>query len=359
MPTVRLTGASDPWVVPANVSSIDLSWSCALWQIWTTSEVSDGVIRTGGSTTESGSRSNQAVSEGNAVAILHAGDGCYLDITYAFDFRTGSATFEAGSPALSATATKVKTARAELAAGSPSIAAAGTARSGHRATFEAGSPSFSVTVTRRGAIEFEAGPPALRFTFTRRASATFEAGAPQLSAIGSKIRRASATFEAGSPTIEVTGDARTISFARAIRATSPEHVLLTAIELRHPDVAAPLRLVAATEDKTIEGNVYTATAFQPRLASDKENQAPRAEIAIGNIGREATRWIERANGGTGATARVMQLLDGGSIEWETTLDVERIADDSDRLVARLGFNPGRGRPAVAKRHDPRTTPGIF
>ena len=57
--------------------------------------------------------------------------------------------------------------------------------------------------------------------------------------------------------------------------------------------------------------------------------------------------------------RIMQLLDGGSIEWETTLDVERIADDSERLVARLGFNPGLGRPAVAKRHDPRTTPGIF
>lgn len=145
----------------------------------------------------------------------------------------------------------------------------------------------------------------------------------------------------------------------AIRASSPERAILTALEITHPEVAQPLRVVDATEGRTIEGNAYVALRFQARLAQDEESRAPRAEIAMDNVGREATRWIDEAGGGASAAVRVMQLPDNGEIEWEMTLDVLRVSIDSERLVARLGFDPGLGRPAVTVRHDPQTTPGIF
>ncbi|MYG00235.1 DUF1833 domain-containing protein, partial [Candidatus Poribacteria bacterium] len=146
-----------------------------------------------------------------------------------------------------------------------------------------------------------------------------------------------------------------------IRASAPEWGIQTALEIEHPDAAAPLRVVDATEDATIEGNRYIALRFEARMAHDDDSRAPQAEISMDNVGREATRWIEAAGGGAGATVRIIQLPDypNAGIEWEMTLDVTKLSITSERITARLGFDTGLGRPAVAMRHDPQTTPGIF
>ena len=143
--------------------------------------------------------------------------------------------------------------------------------------------------------------------------------------------------------------------------SSPTAALMTALEIRHPDASSPLRVVDASENKTIDGNTYIAMRFSARLAQDDDSRAPQAELSMDNVGREATRWIEDAGGGSGATVRIIQLIDapGREIEWEMTLDITRLSLDSERVVARLGFDTGIGRPAVLMRHDPQTTPGIF
>lgn len=151
------------------------------------------------------------------------------------------------------------------------------------------------------------------------------------------------------------------SWEVAVRASSPDWAMVTALEIMHPDVATLLRVVDATEEMVIEGETWVPLRFDARLAGDDDSRAPQAEIAMDNVGREVTRWIDEANGGHGATVRIMQLpgLAGAAVEWEMTLDVTSIRIDSERIVARLGFDAGLGRPAVAMRHDPQTTPGIF
>ena len=150
-------------------------------------------------------------------------------------------------------------------------------------------------------------------------------------------------------------------YARTIRESAPERRLLTALEIRHPAVAAPVRVVNDTEDRTIEGNRYVALRFDARLADDVEGQAPQAELAIDNVGRDLTQWIEAAGGGTGATVRVLQVLDidDPPIEWELTMDLAGVQVDAERVTARLGFDPLLGRAAVTLRHDPQTSPGLF
>ena len=150
-------------------------------------------------------------------------------------------------------------------------------------------------------------------------------------------------------------------YARTIRESAPERRLLTALEIRHAAVAAPVRVVNDTEERTIEGNRYIALRFDARLADDVEGQAPQAELAIDNVGRDLTQWLEAAQGGTGATVRVLQVLDidDPPIEWELTMDVAGVAVDAERVTARLGFDPLLGRAAVTLRHDPQTSPGLF
>ncbi len=168
-------------------------------------------------------------------------------------------------------------------------------------------------------------------------------GAPQVSA---RVRR-----------MPPPGD----QYARTIRESAPERRLLTALEIRHPAVAAPVRVVNDTEDRTIEGNRYVALRFDARLADDVEGQAPQAELAIDNVGRALTQWVEAAQGGTGATVRVLQVLDidDPPIEWELTMDLAGVQVDAERVTARLGFDPLLGRAAVTLRHDPQTSPGLF
>ena len=133
------------------------------------------------------------------------------------------------------------------------------------------------------------------------------------------------------------------------------------LRLQHPAIAVPVRVVNDTRNRSIEGAEYVALRFDARLADDVDGQAPQAELAIDNVGRELTQWIEAAGGGIGATVRIMLVLDiaDAPVEWEVTLDVASMAVDAERVTARLGFDPLLGRAAVTLRHDPQTSPGLF
>ncbi len=150
-------------------------------------------------------------------------------------------------------------------------------------------------------------------------------------------------------------------FARSLRESAPAARLVTALEISHPAVGAPVRVVNDTEDRVIEGERYIALRFDAGLADDVDGQAPQAVIAIDNVGRELTQWIEAAGGGAGATVRVIQVLavDDPPIEWELTMDLAGVQIDAERITARLGFDPLLGRAAVTLRHDPQTSPGLF
>ena len=150
-------------------------------------------------------------------------------------------------------------------------------------------------------------------------------------------------------------------YRRALRESVPSDRLLTALEISHPAVARPVRVIDDTQGRRIEGNDYAALRFEARLADDIAGRAPQAELAIDNVGREITQWVEAAQGGVGATVRVMQVLDidDPPVEWELTMDVAGMAIDQERITATLGFDPLLGNAAVTLRHDPQTSPGLF
>ena len=198
----------------------------------------------------------------------------------------------------------------------------------------------------------------------RRTRLALVSGAP-VPAIhaGLAARRTGLAVAAGapSPAFGAALDGSLGRWRRSLRASAPADTLLTALEIRHPAVAEPVRVVNDTVGRRIEGRDYVALRFDARLADDVAGQAPQAELAIDNVGRALTQWIEAAHGGIGATVRVMLVLaiDDPPVEWEVTLDVAGMNVDQERVTARLGFDPLLGRAAVALRHDPQTSPGLF
>ena len=153
-------------------------------------------------------------------------------------------------------------------------------------------------------------------------------------------------------------------YRRAQAELAPLNRVVVALEVRHPEVPEPVRVVHDTEPLILAvDEAYIPLAFHARLAADVEGRAPAAEITIDNIGRTLTRWVDAAQGGTGATVRVMQVLvpaaGAASVEWEVTADVLGVHVTQRRVVVRLGYDPLFQRPAVAVLYDPQTAPGLF
>ena len=147
-------------------------------------------------------------------------------------------------------------------------------------------------------------------------------------------------------------------FDQASRAGTPEAPALTALEIAHPDVVAPVRAVNDTENHLIDGNWFVAARFSARLADDADGQAPRAELVIDNVGNVLTQWVELSDGANGATLKLMQIVDD-VVEWSVELDVVGMRVTTQSVTARLGFDPMLHRPAVQIRHDPDHSPGLF
>ena len=154
-------------------------------------------------------------------------------------------------------------------------------------------------------------------------------------------------------------------FDQASRAGTPEVMVLTALEITHPAVTAPIRAVNDTQSKRIGGNDFVAARFSARLADDADGQAPRAELVIDNVGDVLTRWVESSDGGNGAVVKLMQVVeapvDDGDleVEWSVELDVVSMQVSTQSVTAQLGFDPMLHRPAVQIRHDPDHSPGLF
>ena len=59
-----------------------------------------------------------------------------------------------------------------------------------------------------------------------------------------------------------------IRYQRALREAAPADRLLTALEISHPAIAQPVRVINDTQGRAIEGNDYVALRFDARLADD-------------------------------------------------------------------------------------------
>jgi hypothetical protein len=150
-------------------------------------------------------------------------------------------------------------------------------------------------------------------------------------------------------------------FRSRINATAADEAPLILLEIAHPTLATPIRVVNDTQDLVSNGNLYVGVAFAIWLPDDIEGQMPRARLAIDNVGRELVEPIENSGGAQGATVRVMQVLRSQPdvIEWEATLDMRNVEMTQAQITGELGYEDILNRPAIAMRYDPASSPGLF
>lgn len=136
---------------------------------------------------------------------------------------------------------------------------------------------------------------------------------------------------------------------------------LVLLEIDHPDLVTPVRVVNDTQDITSNGGLYQALGFSIHIPDEEDGKLPEATLAIDNIGRELMTWLDSSAGGAGATARLMQVRRSAPdvVEYDITMDLTTLRATSAVVSGHLGYDNLLDRPAVLVRYDTHRAPGLF
>jgi hypothetical protein len=133
------------------------------------------------------------------------------------------------------------------------------------------------------------------------------------------------------------------------------------LEITHAQLAQPIRVTNDNDDIVSNGDTYIACAFRIQFPDDIANTMPRVPIAVDNVGREMTQWLEGSDGGRGATVRIMQVMRDTPdvVEQEYMLDLLNVKQNMLEVSGQLGYENVLDLPALAATYTPETAPGIF
>lgn len=136
---------------------------------------------------------------------------------------------------------------------------------------------------------------------------------------------------------------------------------LILLEIDHPELTQPVRVVNDTTDVTSNGYTYIAFPFRCVLPDDFENQLPKARLSIDNVSRDLMFWIETTGGGQGSTATFKQIMRSNPdlIEWQIQMSLFNVTVNMQEISAELGFENLFGKPAVTFKYRPDNSPGLW
>ena len=150
-------------------------------------------------------------------------------------------------------------------------------------------------------------------------------------------------------------------FKSTLAAVSAPEAPFVLLEINHPTLSEPVRVINDMQDLTSNGNVFIGFPFQFVLPDDFQGQLPKAKLAIDNVGRDLMYWIETSNGGAGSTVKFMQVMRSRPdlIEWEISMNLYNVVVTMQSITAELGFENLFAKPAISRQYRPDNSIGIF
>ena len=150
-------------------------------------------------------------------------------------------------------------------------------------------------------------------------------------------------------------------FKSTLAAVSATEAPLVLLEISHPDLSTPIRVINDMQDLTSNGHLFVACPFRCVLPDDYEGQLPKARLAVDNVGRDLMYWIETSSGGQGSSVRFMQIMRSRPdlIEWEITMNLYNVNVTMQEISADLGFENLFAKPAISMQYRPDNSIGLF
>ena len=153
----------------------------------------------------------------------------------------------------------------------------------------------------------------------------------------------------------------TSEFKSTLAEVSAAEAPLVLLQIDHPDLAQPVRVVNDTQDLTSNGDLYVAIPFRCTLPDDFENQLPKARLSVDNVGKELMYWIETSGGGNGSLVTMAQVMRSRPdlIEWSITMSLFNVTCTMSEVSGELGYENLFARKAIALQYRPSNSSGLF
>lgn len=150
-------------------------------------------------------------------------------------------------------------------------------------------------------------------------------------------------------------------FKSTLAEVSAPEAPLVLLQIDHPDLATPVRVVNDTQDLTSNGDLYVAIPFRCTLPDDFENQLPKARLSVDNVGKELMYWIETSGGGNGSLVTMSQVMRSrpDQIEWSITMNLFNVSCTMTEVSGELGYENLFAKKAIALQYRPNNSPGLF
>lgn len=146
-----------------------------------------------------------------------------------------------------------------------------------------------------------------------------------------------------------------------LQSVNDNHGFLELMVIEHESFASPIRIVSDTRDWVIGGNTYVALPFGLKLPTQAQQENPRAQIRIDNVGRELTSAIEALPVGASliATLQVVSRATPTVIDYEFVSQLSGWRLTPTLFTANMGPDDTMRQTAVRMRFDPTNAPGLF
>ena len=123
----------------------------------------------------------------------------------------------------------------------------------------------------------------------------------------------------------------------------------------------PVRIVNATQNKTLAGVEHIALPFYFKLPERRQDSSARAQLAIDNVGREMAQYFEMVLPGDTVYCRISIHHNDANFRLlhDCYLPVSNISMDLQLVTADCGIAFVLSQKAVKLRMNQFLTPGIF
>lgn len=151
------------------------------------------------------------------------------------------------------------------------------------------------------------------------------------------------------------------NFQKVVNSREAAESKLTLIEINHPDLVTPVRVVNAVEDIVSNGETYIGFAFNFTGVVDPEVGLGEATIELDNLGREFLEFLQNADLRKPTEFTIRELLRSSpdDVEFEVVMLVDDIAYDRDGVLIRLSFGIRVDQPLTRVPYDMQNSPGLF
>jgi len=143
--------------------------------------------------------------------------------------------------------------------------------------------------------------------------------------------------------------------------TSAEESPLCLLTIENDMLGTPIRVVRDFTDVVSNGETYAACNFDYSLPNESENEVPRCQLSIDNVGRTLTSMFEQLQGAPETTCyfQLIKRSEPDFVEFDIKMDLVNVTITRFRVQGDLQFDRTLNRPAISQIYNKRNAPGLY